>query len=193
MYLTHSFVAIKKGTLDYLLFYITEDYVEAQVKLTEQLNPLLEDLGRNLLDKGAVVKAFDRDISDANRELAEKFDQEFTRDIIISINNRMEKPGLLILNSDIQSFNPKEHKWLFISLRSFLEDWGALKVFKMKEFFDILTEAINNGEDLFEEARNYIKMQKAISAHKMIELKPGIFGISWDLKETFNFFKELRK
>lgn len=193
MYLTHSFVAIKKGNLDYLLFYITEDYVEAQVKFTEQLNPLLEDLGRNLLDKGAVVKAFDRDISNANRELAEKFDQEFTRDIIISINNKLEKPGLLILNSDIQSFTPKEHKWLFISLRDFMDDLGALKIFKMKEFFDILTIAINDGQDLFEEAKDYIKMEKAISAHKMVELKPGIFGISLDLKETFNFFKELRK
>ncbi len=193
MYLTHSFVAIKKSDLDYLLFYITENYVEAQVKLTEQLNPLLEDLGRNLLDKGAVVKAFDRDIANANIELAEKFDQEFTRDIIISINDKMEKPGLLILNSDIQSFDPKEHKWLFISLRDFLDDWGALKIFKMKEFFDILTKAINDNEDLFEEAKDYIKKEKAISAHKMVELKPGIFGISWDLKETFNFFKELKK
>ncbi|MCF6194061.1 MAG: hypothetical protein L3J46_06990 [Kangiellaceae bacterium] len=191
MYLTHSFVAIKKGELDYLLFYLTEDYVEDQVALTQQLNPMLEDLGRNLLDKGAVVKAFDRDIERANRELSEQFDQEFTRDIIISINNEMEKPGLLILNSDIQSFDPKEHNWLYISLKDFMEDWGALKIYKMKEFFDVLTNSINNGDDLIDKAKNYIRQEKAISAHKMVELKPGIFGISLDLKETFNFLKGL--
>lgn len=192
MYLTHSFVATKKGNLDYLLFYITENYVEAQAKLKEQLNPLLEEFGRNLMDRGSVVKAFERDISKANRELAKKFDQKFTRDIIISINDKMEKPGLLILNSDIQSFDPKEHNWLFISLRGFFDDLGSLKIFKIKEFFDIMTKAINDGENLFEKAKNYIRMEKAISAHKIVELKPGIFGISWDLKETFNFFKELR-
>jgi hypothetical protein len=192
MYLTHSFVAIKKGDLDYLIFYITENYVEDQIRFTEQLTPLLEGLGRNLLDKGAVVKAFDRDISSANEELAKKFDQQFTRDIIISINDRMEKPGLLILNSDIQSFDPKVHKWLFISFRDFMEDRGTmvLKVFQMQEFFDILTEAINDGEDLFEEAKRYMRRERAISARKMVELKPGIFGISLDLKETFNFFRK---
>jgi hypothetical protein len=193
MYLTHSFVAIKKGELDYLLFYVTETYVESQIKLTQQLSPMLEELGRNLLDKGAVVKAFDRDIDSANRELAERFDQDFTREIIISINDRMEKPGLLILNSDIRSFNPEEHKWVYISLKDFMDDWGALKMYKIKEFFDVLTKAINEGEDLFEKAKDYIIKKKAISAHKMVELKPGIFGISLDLKETFNFFKYLKK
>ena len=36
MYLTHSFVAIKKGSLDYLFFYLTEDYIEEQVNLRKQ-------------------------------------------------------------------------------------------------------------------------------------------------------------
>lgn len=192
MYLTHSFVAIKKGELDYLMFYITEDYVEQQVRLKEQLNPLLEELGRDLLDKGAVVKAFDRDIKSANEELTEQFDQEFTRDIIISFDNRMEKPGLLILNSDIQSFDPKSHKWLYISFREFLDEYGVVKIYKMKELFDILSTAVKEGKDLFRLAENHIKKDKAVSAHKMIELKPGIFGISLDLKETFNFFNQLR-
>lgn len=192
MYLTHSFVAIKKGELDYLMFYITEDYVEQQVRLKEQLNPLLEELGRDLLDKGAVVKAFDRDIKSANEELTEQFDQEFTRDIIISFDNRMEKPGLLILNSDIQSFDPKSHKWLYISFREFLDAYGGVKIYKMKELFDILSTAVKEGKDLFRLAENHIKKDKAVSAHKMIELKPGIFGISLDLKETFNFFNQLR-
>jgi hypothetical protein len=192
MYLTHSFVAIKKGELDYLMFYITEDYVQQQVRLKEQLNPLLEDLGRNLLDKGAVVKAFDRDLDSANRELTKKFDQEFTRDIIISFDNQMEKPGLLILNSDIESFDPKNHQWIYISFREFLDEFGGVKIYKLKEMFDFLTTSIKENKDLFNEAKNYLKKEKAVSAHKMVELKPGIFGISLDLKETFNFFNQMR-
>ncbi|SEA75184.1 hypothetical protein [Psychroflexus halocasei] len=192
MYLTHSFVAVKKGDLDYLMFYITEDYVEQQVKLKEQLNPLLEDLGRNLLDRGAVVKAFDRDLDSANEELTEKFDQDFTREIIISFDHQMEKPGLLILNSDIENFDPKNHKWIYVSFREFLDEYGGVKIYKLKEMFDILTSAIKENKDLFKEAENHLKKEKAISAHKMVELKPGIFGISLDLKETFNFFNQLR-
>lgn len=192
MYLTHSFVAIKKGELDYLMFYITEDYVEQQVKLKEQLNPLLEELGRNLLDKGAIIKAFDRDVNSANKELTEKFDQEFTRDIIISFDHQMERPGLLILNSDINTFDPKNHKWLYISFRDFLDEFGGVKIYKLKELFDILVSAIKENKDLFKKAENHLKKQKTISAHKMVELKPGIFGISLDVKETFNFFNQLR-
>jgi len=192
MYLTHSFVAVKKGELDYLMFYITEDYVQQQVKLKEQLNPLLEDLGRNLLDKGAVIKAFDRDLDSANRELSERFDQEFTRDIIISFDHQLEKPGLLILNSDIESFDSKNHQWIYISFRDFLDEYGGVKIYKLKELFDFLSKSIKENKDLFKEAKDYLKKEKAISAHKMVELKPGIFGISLDLKETFNFFNQMR-
>ena len=175
-----------------MMFYITEDYVEQQIRLKEQLNPLLEDLGRNLLDKGAVIKAFDRDLDSANRELTKRFDQEFTRDIIISFDHQMEKPGLLILNSDIESFAPERNQWIYISFREFLDEVGSVKIYKLKEMFDFLVTAIKENKDLFKEARNYLKKEKAVSAHKMVELKPGIFGISLDLKETFNFFNQLR-
>ncbi|MEX0597308.1 MAG: hypothetical protein WD512_12510 [Candidatus Paceibacterota bacterium] len=192
MYLTHSFIAIQQGHLNYLLFYITEEYIENQEKLRRQLNPLLEALGRSLGDKGAVVKAFDSEIAVANKELSERFDQEFTRDIIISIEDRMEKPGLLILNSDIKSFDTKKNSWLYISFREYLDDFGNLKIYNVQELFDTIKNAIVKEENLFDKARQHLRKEKAISAHKIVELKPGAFGISLDLKETFNFFKQLR-
>ncbi|MCK4735577.1 MAG: hypothetical protein KAT65_24195 [Methanophagales archaeon] len=154
---------------------------------------MLADLGRNLLDKGAVVKPFTKDIDVVNKELHENFDQKFTRDVIISLDNKMGKPGLLILNADLKSFDPKEHNWLYVSLRDFIADGGTLKIFKMVEFFDVLTNSIKTGKNLFDEAKAYIRSEKVISAHKMIELRPGICGISFDLKEAFNFFKELKR
>ncbi len=193
MYLTHSFVAISKGELDYLFFYITEEYIEEQEFLRKKLNPILERFGRELLEKAALVKAFDKDIEFANNELTEKFDQKFSQETISSINNKMEKPGLLILNSDLKSFDPKEHNWLYVSLDGFIDDKGNVILISMIAFFDMLKEAVLNGKNLFEEAKDYINKQKAISAHEMVELKPGIFGVSIDLKEAFNFFRGLKK
>lgn len=193
MYLKHSFIAIKQGDLDYLLFYITEEYVQNQERLRKQLNPLLETLGRDLGDKGAVIRAFNSEISRVNKELTERFDQEFKREIIISIENRMEKPGLLILNSDIQSFDPKDNSWIYISFREYLDDFGNLKVYDVQKLFDTIKNAINNGDNLFEKAHQYLRKEKTESAYKIIELKPGAFGISLDLKETFNFLKQMIK
>lgn len=76
MYLTHSFVAIKKGQLDYLFFYLTEDYVQKQEQFRKKIDPLLEDFGRSLLTKGAIVKAFDNDTSFVNSEVVNKWKQQ---------------------------------------------------------------------------------------------------------------------
>lgn len=124
------------------MFCITEGYVQQQKRLKEQINPLLENLGRNLLDKGAVVIAFDRDLDAVNRELTETFDQEFSRNIIMSFDHGMEKPGLLILNSDIESFDPECHQWIYISFREFLDEFGSLKIYKLKEMFNFLVTSI---------------------------------------------------
>jgi hypothetical protein len=189
MYLTHSFVAIKKGHLDYLFFYLTEDYVEAQTKLREQLTPLLTEFGRNLLDKGAIVKAFDKDISSVGKEVAEKFDQDYTREKIV----KYRQPGLLIVNCDFETFNPKKNDWLYISFRDFIEDNGAVKVFSLKELLDTLTTICLSDQNLFEEALDYMQKKSAFNAQEIIELKPGIFGISFDLKEAFKFIRNWRQ
>jgi len=193
MYLTHSFVTIRKGSLDYLVFYVTEDYVEEQINLTQQLSPLLEELGRNFLDRGALIKPFKKDIEAVNKELRDIFSQEFTRDVIISLNDKLERPGLLILNADLKSFDPREHSWIYLSLQDFISNSGMVQLYNMKSFFDSLSDAVNSGEDLIGKAKSYVIKKKAISAHKMIEIKPGIFGISFDLKETINFLKQFKK
>jgi hypothetical protein len=186
MYLTHSFVAINKGQLDYLFFYLTEDYVESQKRLQEQLTPLLLEFGRNLFDKGAVIKAFDKDIAAVGNEISEKFDQRY------SISN-YRQPGLLILNCDFETFNPQENEWLYISFRDYIDDYGSVKIFSLKELFDTLSAICQSDRNLFEEARDYLFKQKAIGAHKIIEIKPGIFGITFDLKEAFNFIYKLKQ
>lgn len=193
MYLTHSFVAIKKGHLDYLFFYLTEDYVEAQIRLREQLTPLLTEFGRNLLDKGAVVKAFDRDINAVGEEVSKKFDQNYTREEIVSFKDKSRQPGLLIVNCDFETFNPTENDWLYISFRDFIDDNGAVKVFPLKELLDTLTVICLSDQNLFEEAKDYLKKKNAIGAHKIVEIKPGLFGISFDLKEAFNFIRDWRQ
>ncbi len=192
MYLTHSFVAISKGKLNYLFFYLTEDYIEEQEFLRKKLNPILERFGRDLLDKAAIVKAFDKDIENANKELADHFDQEFSCNTIIEINNKKDKPGLLIMNSDIRNFDTKENEWIYISLSDFIDEKGNVVLLSMIAFFNMLKEAVLSDKNLFDEIKQYLKKKKSVSAYKMIELKPGIFGISIDLKEAFNFLGGLR-
>ena len=189
MYLTHSFLAIKKGHLDHLFFYLTEDYVENQIKLKEQLTPLLTEFARNLLDKGAVVKAFEKDIAVVSKEVEQKFDQKFSIDKIVSFNQRIETPGLLVINSDFDTFNPKENEWLYISFRDYIDDYGNLRFRDLKDLLDVLTTICLGNENLFKSALEYLRKEKSVDAHKIIELKPGIFGISLDLKEAFNFIR----
>ena len=193
MYLTHSFVAISQDKLDYLFFYLTEEYIEEQKYLREKLNPILERFARDLMDKAALVKAFDKDIKNANKELASHINQKFSYDSIIEFNDKKHKPGLLILNSDIQNFNTKENAWIYISLSDFIDKKGNVSLLPINTFFDMLKDAVLSDKNLFDEIKRYIKNKKAVSAHNMIELKPGIFGFSIDLKEAFNFLREMKK
>lgn len=129
-----------------MFFYLTEDYVEDQIRLREQISPLLTEFGRNLLDKGAVVKAFDRDINAVGQEVSKKFDQKYSIENVVHFKNKYQQPGLLIINCDFDTFDPEEHDWLYISFRDFIDDRGALKIFDLKELLDTLTNLCLNNE-----------------------------------------------
>lgn len=189
MYLTHSFVAIKKGQLDYLFFYLTEDYIQEQTELRKRIDPLLEGFGRQLLDKGAIVKAFDKDISSTKEEVIDKWKQQENLQDIVFFKDNKHTPGLLMVNKDFEEFNPKDDQWLYISFRDFMDDFGNFKIFELQQLLTTLAEICNSDKDLFEEAKSYIRKNEAVEAHKILEIKPGIFGISLDVKEAINFVK----
>lgn len=189
MYLTHSFVAIKKGHLDYLFFYLTEDYIQEQTELRKRIDPLLEGFGRQLLDKGALVKAFDKDISSTKEEVIDKWKQQENLHDIVFFKDNKHTPGLLMVNKDFEEFNPKDDQWLYISFRDFMDDFGNFKIFELQQLLTTFAEICNSDKDLFEEAKSYIRKNEAVEAHKILEIKPGIFGISLDVKEAINFVK----
>lgn len=188
MFVTHSFLGIKKGQLNYLFFYLTEDYVQQQKALKEQLDPLLEEFGRNLLDKGAIVKAFSNDVEKTNKEVQNKWEQIDLRDVVF-FNDNNQMPGLLLIDEDFDEFNPKSDQWLYISLRDYMNEFGQIKIFELQSLLKTLSEICNSDQNLFEEAKSYIRKNEGHEAHKILELKPGIFGMSIDLKEAYNFIR----
>lgn len=192
MYLTHSFVAIEKGSLDYLFFYLTEDYIEDQVRLQEQLQPLLQEFGRNLFDKGAIVQAFSKEVTNTKKEVVDKWKQQEDLHDVVFFSNEKHTPGLLIIDKDFSEFNPHKNQWLYVSFRDYIDDFGQVKIFDLKQLLDTFVEICNNGKNIFEEAKEYIRKQEAVNAHKVIEIKPGIFGISFDIKEAVNFIRNWR-
>jgi len=188
MFVTHSFVGIKKGQLNYLFFYLTEDYVQQQETLKNQLEPLLEEFGRNLLDKGAIVKAFGRDVENTNQEIKNKWEQTDYRDVVF-FNEDNQMPGLLLIDTDFNEFNPKSDQWLFISLRDYMNEFGQVRIFELQSLLKALADICNSEQNLFDEAKSYIRKNESKEAHKILELKPGVFGMSIDLKEAYNFIK----
>lgn len=190
MYLTHSFVAIKKGQLEYLFFYLTEDYIQEQTELRKRIDPLLEGFGRNLLNRGAVVKAFDKDILWTKDEVLDKWKQQEDLQEIVFFKDNKHTPGLLMVDKDFDIFNPKTDQWLYVSFRDYMDDFGNFKIFELQNLLMTFAEICNSDKDLFDEAKSYIRKNEAVDAHKILEIKPGIFGISFDLKEAINFVKK---
>jgi hypothetical protein len=193
MYVTSSFIGIQKGNLDYLFFYLTEEYIEDQASLKQQLSPLLEEFARNLKHKGAVVTPFNRDVLKTKQEVLDKWEQQnLLRDVVEPFNEK-QTPGLLIINTDFEIFNPTEHQYIYISFRDFISQYGAISILDLKDFFDTIIKLIQKEENLFTSIRHHLRIEALKKAHKILELKPGYFGINIDLREALEVIKNIKK
>ena len=70
-----------------------------------------------------------------------------------------------------------------------MDEFGNFKIFELQQLLATFAEICNSDKDLFEEAKCYIRKNEAVEVHKILEIKPGIFGISLDVKEAINFVK----
>lgn len=187
MYITHSYIGIKKGELDYLIFYLTEEYIENQERYTKVLHPMLEELGEKLLDKGAVVQTFRNKIESNNKEVSDTWAKTFEEQQRFGrLYDDIERPALLVINSEIKDIT--ESNFLLLSLQDFEND-GHYDIHKLHELFEMLIEIAHSDIDLITNLKEYINKKNLKNAEKIMKIDPAIFGIGINGREAIKAFK----
>lgn len=162
-----------------MFFLLVEDYIQAQKTFMKDLDLELERLARSLKDSGAVVKPFLGDIEQTRQSVLDKsWTEEQKKEI-------MKTPGLLMIEEDFNAFDPREHRWILFHLadRDGHEPPSANDVARYRAIFDKIAQACQQADlDPFEEARRALSQDTIRHASQIVELKPGIFGISVDIR-----------
>jgi hypothetical protein len=175
MHITHTYIGTTKGRFRCLFFLLLEDYIEAQSHLVRDLDLALERFARKMGDTGVLVRPFTGDIEKTRAHVLNKPWAPAERAEVC------KTPGLLMIGVDFDSFNPREHSWLYISLGTRLEG-GSSHSDDFAETLTKLAEAVCDADtDVFDAARAVIHEVHMPDVAKMFEAKPGIFGFSVDL------------
>jgi hypothetical protein len=185
MWLTTSFLDVRRGDLEYLFFLLTEDYIEGNVRIAGSLGPLLERFARDLGSEGAVVRPFAGDASKVFGEAANSKWPDRTKWFF-----HEKTPGLLIIAEDFRQFDPDRSTWVFVSFRSSMTDTGDIKVFEMQEALQGLLAGVQRG-DLLERCEEYVTTRSELAGlSEAFEVRPGAFGISVDFRVLSRWVRE---
>ena len=191
MYITTSYLGIQKGNLKYLFFLVTEEYIHNSRAVRESLDPFLERFARNLGSVGALVKPFDESVSSTFEEIV---NPPGLSQVALQIHDRT--PGLLVIDCDFVDFDPAGSQYLYISLRELLDQSGIADLFETQELFDLLITAAREHDlvDAFEKyLRERAREEAASLAREVLEIKPGIFGVSVDILTALRALRHLVK
>jgi hypothetical protein len=131
MYITSQYLGIKKGGLKYLFLLLIEEYQQTQINVRESLRPLIEDFGRNLSEHGAIVIPF---AGHADQNLGNVLSKPGWRpeDSDIRLWFTENCPAVLVMDKDVDVFDPKNDPYIIISLRQSMDEFGNVKIFELK-------------------------------------------------------------
>ena len=190
MYVSCRYLGIKKGNLKYLFLLLIEDYQDSIGQIRDSLRPLIEHFARDLGHHGAVIVPFKGDASDNLCNVLEKAGwRKDESDMWEWFRNNC--PAILIIDRDVDVFNPKEQPYIIISLRQSMDEMGNVKVFELRELFTLLVENAQRS-DLFQKAPPELLALDRSQGWKALEAKPGIWGFAFDLKRGVEWLKQRR-
>lgn len=185
MYVTTRFIGTERGTMNYLFLLLTEDYIEENRKIAEGITPLLNRFARKIGDTGALVRPFP---GDEEETLGNALSKNWTEGQIMHMRGSL--PALLVIDKDFDEFNPTDSNYIYISLRSSIDEYGNVKLFQLQELLTLLADACATPE-LFSTARKYLRVQDKRVLWEALELKPEVVGFSFDLKKGAEFLRLL--
>jgi hypothetical protein len=175
MITTCSFTGSIQGKYRYTFYLFFRDYIQAEEEFEKYFDPLLERFARAMNADGAVIRPFIGDIENTRDQVLSK---NWTKKELLQIK---KLPGILIIDTDFDKFNPRENQWLHLSFGNhlyepakFMEEYDSL----FTAFADVIT---NPDEDFFQAALPLLRDFKLAEFAEIVEIKPGIFGASVDL------------
>lgn len=179
MWITHCYLGTKRGKARCLFFLLHEDYIEAQAGLSEKLRQEIERFARNMRDFGAVIAPFAGDAEKIREHILDKPWPKSGYELI------RPTPALLMIDQDFDDFDPRAHQWIILHL-----DGESGDASQFRSLLQKLVQALPDKEsDPFRIIREAQKQLDIAEATEMFELKPGILGMSIDLKHAWKSLK----
>jgi len=180
MLITHSYIGTTRGNVRCLFFLLHEDYIEAQSGLSSKVRQEIERFARNMKGFGAVVAPF---AGDAEKTRQHVLDKPWTT----GVRDRIHRtPAMLMIDQDFDQFDPRIHRYVILHLDG---EEGDAELFR--SLLQKLVEALPNlNSDPFKLISDAIREHEVAEATQMIELKPGVFGVSIDLKLAWKSLKK---
>lgn len=167
-----AFWPVQVGRFKYLFFLISwNDYSNS---ITESLERNFEIFGRDLELKGKVIQAYQNAKGQTFEEVKRKIGWPD------AVRDRLDSelyPFLLVINESFERFDPRGNEWSIIWLSDFRENQDSIS-----EIFGMLLRRIRKDENLFDYFKSLFRKQAAKKFMDRIEMKPGIFGFSVDVK-----------
>lgn len=181
MWITHSYLGTTRGGVRCLFLLLFEDYIEAQSGLSQELKLEIERFARNMANFGAVVTPFTGDAEETHASVGDKHWSPRERELLHNT------PAMLMIAEDFDAFDPRAHSWvLFHFGRHSDQDAGQFRSLLQK-----ISDAVASQDgNPFELVREALRRQRIRAASKAIELRPGVFGISIDLRLAWSALKE---
>jgi hypothetical protein len=182
MRITHSYLGVGLGGARYLFFLLYQDYLEAEATLSRELNVELQRFARNLKGFGAVVAPFAGDAEASRQHVLNK---RWPADAAAMLRRT---PALLMIDIDFDEFDPSRHRWAAIHLET-----GPDAASQTGALLGRLAAAINDGADPFELLAAAMREASIAKLADAIELKPGVFGLSVDLRHVWGTLRRILK
>lgn len=181
MWITHSYLGTTRQGVRCLFFLLFEDYIDAQSGLSDELKLEIERFARNMGNYGAVVAPFAGDAEETQTSVRDKHWSPRERELI------MNTPAMLMIDEDFSAFDPRRHQWvLFHFGRHSDQDPGQFRSL-LHEVSDAVASDDGNPFSLVRQA---LRNQQILAASEAIELRPGVFGISVDLRVAWEALKD---
>lgn len=185
MQITSTFIGqIKEEGMNSLFFFLTEDYIQTHRRIKEDLQPILTRFARSL-EKAKLVVPFAGDEGATKRDVLEKNWTQRQREQI------ERTPGILIIDVDFDKFDPQANHWFFFSFRDLMSNYGDISFFEVVDLLSTLSLCCNSGDNIFALADSIARQRMLAELYDSFEIKPGIFGFTFDVKKGVQFLKRL--